>query len=457
MAKEVPYFYDKQVRRYIQQFIRLFSGFSVQMGVNDHQQPVFQQVPVRYGDINRMAAHIQRENSENITNTVPFISCYVQAMDMMPDRRIHQGHVEKVQVYEKNYNQETGQYTDTVGNTYTIERHMPVPYKLTMNCDIWTSNTEQKLQLFEQIGVLFNPTLNVRTSDNAFDWSALAYVEMVNMVWSSRSVGSTIDDIVDVMTLTFEIPILVNPPAKVKHQKIIHTLLSELYSFEQDAGDLESFEENEPFDNRTLQYTIVTFENKQIRFENNRAYLLTNTGSAIDPETGNALEWAGELIPFGKLREGISQIRLRKSSNPSEKDNDIIGRLSYDENNDNVLVVDIDTDTLPTNTLANVNGVVNPTKNYPGDGSVPVAQNGDRYVITSALPVSPNWTNLQANINDIIQFNGTSWVVVFDSTNSPDPEYVYNIASEDQLEWNGSEWFNSFEGIYKAGYWRLYL
>ena len=199
MAKNVPYFYDRQTRRYIQQFIRLFSGFSVQMGVSDDTRlPIFQQVPVRYGDVNRMAAHITRENSENIANTVPFISCYVQSMEMMPERRIHQQHIEKVQVAEKRFNEETNSYSNDIGNTYTVERYMPVPYKLTMNCDIWTSNTEQKLQLFEQIGVLFNPTLDIRTTDNAFDWSSLAYVEMTGLIWSSRQVGSTIDDIVDV-------------------------------------------------------------------------------------------------------------------------------------------------------------------------------------------------------------------------------------------------------------------
>jgi len=71
------YFYDKQIRRYIQQFIRLFSGFSVQMGLDDNKLPIYQQVPVRYGDINRMAAHITRENSENVVNSVPFIACSV--------------------------------------------------------------------------------------------------------------------------------------------------------------------------------------------------------------------------------------------------------------------------------------------------------------------------------------------------------------------------------------------
>ena len=92
MAKTQQFFYDKQIRRYIQQVIRLFSGFNVQMGYNDEMLPIYQTVPVRYGDINRMAAHIQRENSENMVNTVPFISCYVTNLAMAPERRQYQGH-----------------------------------------------------------------------------------------------------------------------------------------------------------------------------------------------------------------------------------------------------------------------------------------------------------------------------------------------------------------------------
>ena len=122
------YFYDKQIRRYIQQFIRLFSGFSVQMGKNEEDLPVYQQVPVRYGDISRMAAHIQRENSENVMNTVPFISCYVTSLDMFAERRTYQDHVDKVQVNEKKFDQTTGKYTNELGNQYTIERYAPVPY-----------------------------------------------------------------------------------------------------------------------------------------------------------------------------------------------------------------------------------------------------------------------------------------------------------------------------------------
>lgn len=450
------YFYDKQIRRYIQQFIRLFSGFSVQMGVSESKLPIFQQVPVRYGDISRMAAHIQRENSENITNTVPFISCYVTDMSMAPERRVHQQHVEKVQVYEKKRDDASGQYLNEVGNTYTVERYMPVPYNLTMNCDIWTSNTDQKLQLMEQIMVLFNPTLDVRTSNNPLDWSALSYVEMRNVVWSSRSVGSNIDDIIDVATLTFEIPIFINPPAKVKHQRVIHTILNKLYSL--DEEDFDAFKSDQPFDTSTLKYTVVTLEDRKLRYEDGKAYILNQSGTNTDQD-GNVLKWTEVLKPFGELREGISQIRLRKSNDPGDISNDIIGRLAY-SSDPNALEVEIDPDSLPTNTLNSINGIINPQKNYPGDGIVPPAQIGQRYLLIADTAITSHWSNLDAKVNDIVEFNGVEWTISFDASSEvaqSQQHFIYNNSSDDQLEWNGTDWFNSYEGIYKAGYWRLYL
>lgn len=448
------YFYDKQIRRYIQQFIRLFSGFSVQMGKNDNDLPIFQQVPVRYGDINRMAAHITRENSENIINTVPFISCYVTSLDMLAERRTYQDHVDKVQVNEKKYDEATGQYINELGNQYTVERHAPVPYMLVMNCDIWTSNTDQKLQLMEQILVLFNPTLDIRTNSSPVDWTALSHVELTNTTWSTRSVGSSIDDIIDVATLTFNIPVYITPPAKLKQQKLIHTIISELYSL--DDEDLDNFRQEESFSTETLKYTIVTYEDRKVKYEDGNLQLLNNNGTNLD-EDGQVLEWDKALLPFGTLRSGISQLRLRKGTDPSDKDNDIIGRLEEHPSNSNLLKVTIDNSTLPTNTLTAVDAIVDPSKNYPGDGSVPAASTGQRYIILDNTPISPLWANVSANKNDIIEYNGTTWTISFDSSTTNTTQYVTNVSSSDQLEWNGKDWINSYEGIYNSGYWRLYL
>ena len=58
----MDYFYDKQVRRYITQFMRIFIGFKFEAG--DGEQQV---VPVVYGDMSRQVANIIKENTENKT------------------------------------------------------------------------------------------------------------------------------------------------------------------------------------------------------------------------------------------------------------------------------------------------------------------------------------------------------------------------------------------------------
>ena len=454
---EQQYFYDKQIRRYIQQFIRLFSGFSVQMGKDETGLAQMQLVPVRYGDINRMAAHITRENSENIVNTVPFISCYVTNLAMAPELRTFPAHVDKVQVAEKKYDDVTGQYSNEPGNRYTIERHNPVTYKLSMNCDIWTSNTEQKLQLMEQILVLFNPTLDVRTSNNPFDWSALTYVEMMNTTWSSRSIGSSIDDIIDVASIQFDMPVLINPPAKVKQQKLIHTIINQLYNL--DDADLDNFKLNTPFDKTSVEYTVVTFEDRKIKYEDGEVTLLALDGSNLD-SSDTVITWEKDLKPFGTLRPGISQIRLRKNSEPGEDDDDIIGKLYEHPNNPSKLNVTIDETTLPTNTLSPVDGIINGMVNYPGDGTVPTPNNvGVRYLLIDAIPVSSNWNGLStAGKYDIVEFNGSGWSIVFNAgENISSKHYCNNISTGDQLEWKDGAWVNSYEAVYNAGFWRLYL
>jgi hypothetical protein len=67
------------------------------------------------------------------------------------------------------------------------------------------------------------------------------------------------------------------------------------------------------------------------------------------------------------------------------------------------------------------------------------------------------WDNLVANANDIIQFNGTIWQVVFDSKNETSTEYVTNTLTGVQYRWTGNERVKSVEGIYRGGEWSLII
>jgi len=342
---------------------------------------------------------------------------------------------------------------DELGDTYQITRYQPVPYNLQMQVDIWTSNTEQKLQMLEQILVLFNPSLNIHTTNNPFDWTSLSYVELTNMTWSVRSVPSGVDEIIDVSTLQFELPIYISPPVKVQKQTLIHTILNNINQVDDD--NLESFKLGESFTSQFQNYKIITLENYKLRYEDNYATILNEQGGNVD-SAGATLDWSKILPAYGELRDGISQLRLRQSTDPTDSSQDVIGTISYDSVNKQRIKVTLDAGTQPANTQGTVDAIINPANAYPGDGTLPAAVSGQRYLILGQTSAAGAW-GLSANNNDIITYNGTDWTIAFDASAISSTHFVTNTATGDQYEWTGSQWQNSFEGIYKEGFWRLYL
>ena len=145
------FFYDGQIRRYVGQIIRMLSGFKYE--TEDGKQIT---VPVMYGDMTRQVASIIRDNSENKIPSAPRIAVYITGVALDRNRLSDATHVSKVSIRERTYDANTQTYGNTQGNNYTVERLMPTPYKLTVKADIWATNTNQKLQIMEQIMMLFN-------------------------------------------------------------------------------------------------------------------------------------------------------------------------------------------------------------------------------------------------------------------------------------------------------------
>ena len=459
----VPYFYDKQLRRYIQQFIRIFAGFQVAMHTDSEGNVVYQTAPVRYGDVSRMAAHIVRENSENLIQTTPFISCHVTGLETSPDRRTFPQYEETVPVIEKKFDETTGGYLNEQGNTYSIKRHQPVPYNLTMQVDVWTSNTEQKLQLLEQILVLFNPTLNIHTSNNPLDWSTLSYVELIANTWSMRAIPSGVDDIIDISTMTFSMPVLINPPAKVTRQSIIHTIIDNIDDV--DAEALTALRAGGSYSPLFTSFKVVTLENFKMNFTMNSsgdgtAQLLNRGNTNLDLNTGVILSWVEVFKGFGEFRDGISQIRLKQTADPSITTGDIIGNITVNQSDPNLLDITMDTSTFPANTQPAVDAAIDPQANQPGDGTIAAASDGDRYLLTEDVAGGTGWLGSNAKKHDIIQYSvGTNtWNITFDSSaNGSTVQHTTNTTTNDRLKYNGTEWVNAFEGTYNSGFWRIYL
>lgn len=451
------YFYDQQLRRWLLQFMRLFGGFSVKMGKDANGNDYYHQVPVRYGDTSRMASHIVKQNSENKINTVPFISCYIAELLPNAERRMTPTYKDRVQVYEKLYNQDDGTYENTVGETYTLERHSPIPYDLTLNVDIWTSNTEQKLQLLEQILLLFNPSVNLQSSQNPFDWTSLGVVELINITWTARSIPQGNDEIIDVASLIYQLPIFLSPPAKVKRQVLIHSILANAYA---DIGadiDIDSINVSI---NRSPVRQWITFEDRHIRVNEDSIELLNSDMTNIDKVKGDGslLSWHEHFAMHSGLKNGITEIRLKLGPDPiSENAEEVVVVVNEVETNPNVLSYTLNTDTLPADTVLMVNGIINPQRSRPGAGSLPAPAAGQRYLLTDhTVPFATGpWGMLEADANDIVEYNGTNWVISFDASAVNASEYTTNANTMKKLYYTGTNWVVAIEGIFEEGYWRI--
>ena len=468
------YFYDGQIRRFLLQFARIFSNFDVEYGANEAGQgpgssgDTLVRVPVRYGDASRQAQTILQNNSANDMPSTPMMSFYIT--DLKYDRpRIQEPYyVSNIQVRQRTYDTSTDTYETTQGNAFTIERAMPVPYELTINLDIWTSNTNQKMQLLEQILTLFNPSLEIQSTDNYIDWTSLTALYLKDSRWSSRTVPVNTDLAIDIATLTFTLPMWITPPAKVKKLGVVERIIASVYDAQ---GDLTNALTNSDLLLGTRQrftpygYQILLINNKLQDLRQQKVVDEPNAALAPPDSPPSNLLWHSIIDLYGTLRPGISYITLEQPDGT-----DVTGTVAYDPTDDRFLLFTVNTGTVPPNTLAPIMSVIDPLASAPGYG-LPVAATGQRYLFTQATgsynnPGSSNpdaWEGvdgqpLVANANDIVEYDGSRWVVAFDSTSSPDNlQYITNITTELQYRWTGTKWVKSYQGLYPGGGWSLVL
>ena len=457
------FFYDQQIRRFLLQFARIFSNFQIEYGrANDTGAATLIRVPVRYGDATRNAQTILQQNSASALPSTPLITFYITGMDYDRPRMQEPYFVSNTQVRQRTYDADTETYETTQGNAFTIERLMPVPYKMTLNADFWTSNTNQKFQLFEQIATLFNPALEIQSTDNYIDWTSLSVVELDRVNWSSRTIPVGTEDPIDIMTMTFSLPIWISSPAKVKKLGVVEKIIMSVYDAQGDAANaitnsdllLGTRQKITPYGYQTL-----LIGNKLQALKPSAVVIPGNDNT--NPQTAPPSNefWQSIVNVYGALRPGISQVRL---DNPWD-DSEIIGFVSFDPTDDRFLLFDVDADTIPQNTMLPVNAVIDPLRSGPGAG-LPAAATGQRYLILEDIGNPENtvpgadWGDLVAQTNDIIEFNGSVWIVTFEAgVHFNNVQYITNITSSLQYRWTGSEWVKSYEGLYPGGEWSLVL
>jgi hypothetical protein len=478
----MQFFYDKQIRRYLVQIIRVFSNFTVK-----YADGTLHQIPVMYGDPDRQAAVIMRQNSENAVQSVPRIAVHITDLQLARDRLGDSSYVGKLHIREReidNTDPLNPFYTGGQGKNYTVERLMPTPFKLTVKVDIWAANTEQKLQILEQLVVLFNPSLELQTTDNYIDWTSLSVLELISLAWSSRSVPVGVESPIDIATLTLEAPIWISPPVKVKKLGVITNIITSIY---QGIGDENGgYIDGLGVDMNGTSPTMGSILSQQsttiggdfgILVLNGQAEILNpgenasadNDSLDIPVKQGTPVNWQLLLDQYpGKYVAGASKIYLMQPTGY-----EIWGTFTVSPIDPVLISINWNMDTVPTNTLiastvvgiqprGTIDRIIDPLSFNPGTVAA-----GTRYLLVDDIGnvanVTPSqvWGSLVAKANDIIEFDGTDWIVLFEAAQNSDTliyqTNIYTNQPQVQYKWNGISWVKSFEGEYRVGSWRIVL
>jgi hypothetical protein len=313
--------------------------------------------------------------------------------------------------------------------------------------------------LLEQVMLLFNPAMEIQSTDNYIDWTSLSYVLLTNIEWTNRSVPTGTEETIDISSLTFELPIWISAPAKVKQLGVIQKIVNGIYDAQ---GNIVDF-----FAGEQLYQQHLNFANYGVVYAGNTLKLLkqneidaTQTKVNVDITSRQRHCWQALITQFGVIKNGLSKIRLLQ-----ENGSELVGTIAYHPSDDSLLLFTPFEDTNPTNTMGPINAIINP-QTIDVDSNLLNPPTGTRYLLLHGIgnhgdtELAPAWNvegydPLVANANDIVEFNGAFWTVSFDSRHENKLEYVTNMTTGVQYKWYKKSWTKSVEGRYQPSHWSL--
>jgi hypothetical protein len=405
----------------------------------------------------RQVASIIKDNSENKMSTVPRIACYISGLEMDTTRLADASFVSKLNISERAWEEVNGEveYKNFQGGGYTVERLMPTPFKLSMKADIWTSNTDQKLQLMEQILVLFNPSLEIQTTDNYIDWTSLSVIDLSTLNFSSRTIPQGNESEIDICSVEFKMPIYISPPAKVKKLGVIRNIVANVFG---ETGDILALDDLIYAGTGNMIHTrnvsgnfrilLLKSNNDQpndfdVSIVSPNEVILANK---LEPptKTGEVIDWNTIVNIYGGYISGISKIFFLQPDG-----NEMGGTFVINELDPTQLLVSLEE--RPSNTVivsavypagrTTIDAIVDPYKFNPKRPNKETADQtivaGTRYLVLDDVNTSTNVGTQVDNppFNPTFNYDGPD---AWKNLNGSDPV----IKANSIIEWNGTEWVN---------------
>lgn len=202
------YYYQEQIRKYMIQFMAIFSGLQVSIGKNEYDsQTNLVKVPIVHGSKDRVVAAILSSNSPNIPVRLPAMSAHVTAIQLAQERMKGQG-----TSYTHTEFPRGGVFPDDI---QSVTKRMPIPYYFQAELNILTSNLKQKYEILEQIFLLFRPDLWFNTSDDPDDWTAINEIKLNDISLEENYPAGSESRILST-SINFQFLAYMSAPAKIR-------------------------------------------------------------------------------------------------------------------------------------------------------------------------------------------------------------------------------------------------
>ena len=279
-------------------------------------------------------------------------------------------------------------------------------------------------------------------------------------------------------------PIFISPPAKVKKLGVITKIITAMFA---DNGLEVNIDEN-AYAQSFVEQKIKADGSTEKMYDGADAALTTEDALVVTSYQDYDIEvldgvarlsksgvvgkdkWTGWFIAqIGVFEPGITQLKLQRSNN-LEISFTIDSIDTTDETR--LILQSPDPETLPADTIITgpggdktfVDFIIDPLRFDPR--TVQDSSSNPRLLILNDIG-NPNnaegataWknednTDFVAGQNDIIEWDGFTWHVVFDASEETNETYVTNINTQTQYKWTGDYWILSYEGEYPNGTWRV--
>ena len=245
MSEFKQFYYNHQFRNYLIQFMAIFAGMQVSIGSNDKKGPRLISVPITNASKDRVVADIKAENTQNKPLRLPTMSAQIVNIEQAPELRKGVG-----QHRRNTYVPTGGLIPDDIT---VVTQRQPIPYRVYMELGIFASNQDQHMQIMEQILMLFDPAIQIQTSDDIFDTAKISVVELIG-IRLDENVPAGVDRRIIQSTLDFSLPIYIAVPADV-HQRYVQDIFLRVGAVSQSS--LSNEDMIAELDSQGIQYDQV--------------------------------------------------------------------------------------------------------------------------------------------------------------------------------------------------------